>query len=162
MPSTLTSLALFVPFATVLGFVDWKFYRLPHPLTIACLFAGLATSAMGKGVLADVRLSATGAIVGFLCLGPLSMIRPRWIGFGDGVYLAAIGAFVGWNGILPVLFLGSTGSLLIEGAIRIATGNARRIPFGTYLSIAGGIVLAWYNQVSAFLPKNPLAFILHA
>jgi leader peptidase (prepilin peptidase)/N-methyltransferase len=155
MSSTLASLALFFPFATLLSIVDWKFYRLPHPLTIACLCVGLTAAAMGTGVLADVRLSAIGALAGFLSLGPLSLIRPRWIGFGDGVYLAAIGAFVGWNGILPVLFLGSAGSILAEGTYRVSTGNSRRIPFGVYLSIAAAIVLAGYRQVSIFLPKNP-------
>lgn len=155
MSATLASLVVFLPFGIVLGIVDWKLYRLPHPLTLACLCAGLALALMERGVLSDVGLSAIGAIAGFLLLGPLSMIRPGWIGFGDGVYLAAIGAFVGGNGVLVVLVLGSAATLLIEGPYRIVVGKERRIPFGTYLSIAATIVLAWYGRVEAFLPKNP-------
>jgi len=67
-----------------------------------------------------------------------SITLPREaMGFGDVKFLACIGAFLGWKGVLFSLFAGSiTGALI--GILMIAVTRGRsggRIPFGPYLAL---------------------------
>jgi leader peptidase (prepilin peptidase) / N-methyltransferase len=82
------------------------------------------------------------------------IVLPREaMGFGDVKFLACIGAFLGWKGVLFSLFAGS----LIGAVIGVATlaitkgGSGGRIPFGPYLALgallwvlAGPELLAFY------------------
>jgi leader peptidase (prepilin peptidase)/N-methyltransferase len=64
------------------------------------------------------------------------------MGFGDVKFMAAIGAFTGWEGVLFTL-LGSSVAGLALNIILIAVGRRQwsaRIPFGPYLAAAA---LAW-------------------
>lgn len=146
------SLIIFTPFAVVLSILDWKIYRLPHALTLACLAAGMTVASAEGGLTGSVKMAVIGALAGFLFLGPLAILRPDWLGFGDAVYLTAIGSFVGWNGILIVVLVGSLSSVILEGGYRMITKRHRKIPFGTYLSAAAVLVIIEYARVQTILP----------
>jgi leader peptidase (prepilin peptidase)/N-methyltransferase len=65
------------------------------------------------------------------------------MGYGDFKLLAALGAWMGWKALLPVVLLSSlvgaiVGLLLILLARR---GREIPIPFGPYLAAAGFIVM---------------------
>ena len=63
------------------------------------------------------------------------------MGFGDVKFLACIGAFLGWKGVLFSLFAGSVVGASI-GIVTIATTRGRsggRIPFGPYLAIGAAL-----------------------
>jgi leader peptidase (prepilin peptidase)/N-methyltransferase len=59
------------------------------------------------------------------------------MGFGDVKFLACIGAFLGWKGVLFSLFAGSITGALIGVAMMAATQgrSGGRIPFGPYLAL---------------------------
>lgn len=64
------------------------------------------------------------------------------MGFGDVKFMAAIGAFTGWQGVLFTL-LGSSVAALLFNILLILVGRRQwsaRIPFGPYLAAAA---LAW-------------------
>lgn len=94
----------------------------------------------------------------------VELVIPREVmGFGDVKLLAAIGAFLGWRGVLFALFAGATVGSVV-GALGAVMGRrewSARIPFGPYLALgamlwlaAGPACLRWYWEVlGALLPK---------
>ena len=80
------------------------------------------------------------------------------MGLGDVKLIAAIGAFVGWQGILFTIaaasFLGAA-----FGITAIALGKRERsakIPFGPYLAMGAVIWLFWGDSVCLVVPsKSP-------
>ncbi len=83
-----------------------------------------------------------------------AVVIPREaMGFGDVKFIACIGAFIGWKGVLFTIGAASAigaaaGVLLILAGRRNASG---RIPFGPYLAlgafiwiVAGPELIAWY------------------
>lgn len=71
------------------------------------------------------------------------------MGHGDFKLLAAIGAWVGLNGILPTILISSLVGAIIGSIWLAAKGRDRAtpIPFGPYLAIAGWIVFFWGEQL---------------
>ncbi|MCX7712606.1 MAG: prepilin peptidase [Chthoniobacterales bacterium] len=64
------------------------------------------------------------------------------MGFGDVKLMAAIGAFLGWEGVLFTIFVGSVVGCLV-GLIGVLMGKAERgtqLPFGPYLAFGA---LVW-------------------
>jgi leader peptidase (prepilin peptidase)/N-methyltransferase len=59
------------------------------------------------------------------------------MGFGDVKFLACIGAFLGWKGVLFTLFAGSITGAVIGLLMMAVTGgrSGGRIPFGPYLAL---------------------------
>jgi leader peptidase (prepilin peptidase)/N-methyltransferase len=99
-------------------------------------------SLQGLGELMPIRASVN------------EIILPREaMGFGDVKFLACIGAFLGWQGVLFSLFAGSVvGAVIGVGTMVLTRGHAGgRIPFGPYLALgailwvlAGPELLAFY------------------
>jgi leader peptidase (prepilin peptidase)/N-methyltransferase len=63
------------------------------------------------------------------------------MGFGDVKFLACIGAFLGWKGVLFSLFAGSLVGALIGIAMLLATRgrSGGKIPFGPYLALGAAL-----------------------
>lgn len=83
-----------------------------------------------------------------------SVVIPREaMGFGDVKFLACIGAFVGWQGVLFTVFVGSLiGSLAgVVGICLRRDASGARLPFGPFLALgglvwvfAGHALMDWY------------------
>ena len=83
------------------------------------------------------------------------LVLPREaMGFGDVKFLACIGAFLGWKGVLFSLFAGSVIGAVVGVAMLLATRGrcGGRIPFGPYLAVgavlwvfAGPELISLYN-----------------
>ena len=74
------------------------------------------------------------------------------MGYGDFKLLAALGAWLGWQALLPVIVLSSLvgatfgiGSILLLGRDKSAP-----MPFGPFLAGAGLIMMVWGNQIFSF------------
>ena len=87
--------------------------------------------------------------------GVTEVVLPREaMGFGDVKFLACIGAFLGWKGVIFSLFAGSMVGAVI-GVVMMAVTRGRsggRIPFGPYLALGaliwvftGPELLDWYG-----------------
>jgi leader peptidase (prepilin peptidase)/N-methyltransferase len=71
------------------------------------------------------------------------------MGHGDFKLLAALGAWVGLQGILPTVLMSSLVGAIV-GSIWLAMKGRDRatpIPFGPYLAVAGWIVFMWGRQM---------------
>jgi leader peptidase (prepilin peptidase) / N-methyltransferase len=86
-----------------------------------------------------------------------AMVIPREaMGFGDVKFLAAIGAFLGWQAVLFVIFVASVvGSVSGLAGILIARDRAgARVPFGPFLALGAAVwifggsrLVPWYFQL---------------
>jgi leader peptidase (prepilin peptidase)/N-methyltransferase len=76
------------------------------------------------------------------------------MGYGDFKLLAALGAWMGWQMLLPIVII-SAGVGSVVGIVMLVTGLTKRtqpIPFGPYLALAGWIAFLWGpGLVKAFL-----------
>ena len=104
------------------------------------------THAAGSLVIHSAKLEYAGVEWPLDCLGDLMPIRaevsevvlPREaMGFGDVKFLACIGAFLGWKGVIFSLFAGSMVGAVIGVAMMAVTRgrSGGRIPFGPYLAL---------------------------
>lgn len=154
--STLAFLA-FAWFLLALSLIDLDHHLLPDDLTLPLLWLGLLVSAFNLG-LPGVSLfdAVIGAAAGYITLWSLFWAfllgtGKEGLGYGDFKLLAALGAWLGWQAILPVLLLASLAGAAI-GLILIVFGGRERsapLPFGPFLAAAGFVMLIWGPQVRA-------------
>jgi len=73
------------------------------------------------------------------------------MGYGDFKLLAALGAWLGWQG-LPVVILLSSGVGAVLGLLMIGfqgRDRAAPIPFGPFLAAGGWIALMWGDRITS-------------
>lgn len=136
-----------------LAFIDIDHQLLPDDLTLPLLWLGLALSlAIGqpRGIPPDLRASVLGAIAGYLSLWSVYHLfrlatGKEGMGYGDFKLLAALGAWLGWQLLLPLLLVAAVvGS--VTGLTLIALrhhARTRPIAFGPFLALAGWLMLMW-------------------
>jgi leader peptidase (prepilin peptidase)/N-methyltransferase len=123
-----------------LFWTDLETERLPNALTIPGAAAGVVSS-----VFAPPGLQAS--VLGFaLGGGVLLFVRWGWrratgvdgMGLGDVKMLAMIGAFLGWQQVIVVLFLASIAGAFVGIALATMKGRSlhSHLPFGTFLAVA--------------------------
>ena len=126
--------------------IDWDTTLLPDNLTLPLLWAGLASAAFGWTIpLAD---AVWGAIVGYLSLWSVYWLfklttGKEGMGFGDFKLLAALGAWLGWKMILPIVLGASVIGAIIGIIMKMSSSlrEGRYVPFGPFLAGAGLVVL---------------------
>ncbi|MGE5247023.1 MAG: prepilin peptidase [Verrucomicrobiota bacterium] len=132
---------LFFSLLVPIAFIDIDHRIIPDELSLGGLAAGILLSFLPGG---DWKGSLFGALLGGGLLFGAAVLYEKvrgaeGMGGGDVKLLAMIGAFVGWQGVLLAIFLGSmlgaVGGVL---AMRRGTdGLKTAIPFGPYLCAAG-------------------------
>ncbi|MBI2396769.1 MAG: prepilin peptidase [Xanthomonadales bacterium] len=135
--------------------IDFRTTLLPDQFTLPALWLGLLVAAS-----ASLFVPPTQAIWG-AALGYLSLWSVYWLfklvtgkegmGYGDFKLLAALGAFVGPQGLIPIVLMSSLVGAVIGSAILIAKGRDRQtpIPFGPFLAIAGWIQFLYGDWIIA-------------
>ena len=137
MAATLLALAL----------IDWDTTVLPDALTLPLTWAGLCAAAIGWLGPLTLLQSLQGAVVGYLALWSVYWLfklttGKEGMGYGDFKLLAALGAWLGWHAVLPIVLMASVLGAVI-GLVMKATGslrNGRFVPFGPFLA-GGGLVV---------------------
>ena len=149
--ATLASLVL-VAGLIALTFIDADAMLLPDSITLPLLWIGLMFAAVGGFVpLAD---AIWGAVAGYLSLWSVYWLYKlatgkEGFGYGDFKLLAALGAWFGWQAILPIILMSAVVGAAV-GLTLIVTGRktmASRLPFGVYLAPAGVLMLFAGRQV---------------
>ena len=74
------------------------------------------------------------------------------MGYGDFKLLAALGAWVGWQQLLPVILISSIAGTLSVLLVMSFNGGKKvgAIPFGPFLAIGGWITLLWGADITRF------------
>ncbi len=151
-------------FLVALAFIDVDHQLLPDNLTLPLLWLGLAVSLWGTpaGTVsfpADPRSSIIGAIVGYGSLWSVYhlfrlLTGKEGMGYGDFKLLGALGAWLGWQMLLPIVLsaavAGSIVGMLMLG--RRGQNRATPIAFGPFLAASGWLVMMWGRPaVAAYL-----------
>ena len=122
-----------------IAWVDWHTCRIPNRLNAALLLSGLAVAGLTDRP--GLAASVVGAVLGSAVLLSVALAfrqlrGQEGLGLGDVKFLAGAGAWTGWQGVGPVIFLAAVAVLVIVGARRWAGGTVERdhpIPFGPAL-----------------------------
>ncbi|MGH6610546.1 MAG: prepilin peptidase, partial [Burkholderiaceae bacterium] len=129
-----------------LTFIDADTTLLPDDLTLPLLWLGLLANAFGLFV--PLKDAVIGAAAGYLVLWSIYWLfklatGKEGMGYGDFKLLAALGAWMGWKALLPIVLLSSlVGAVVGIALIALARrGREIPIPFGPYLAAAGMIVM---------------------
>lgn len=133
-------------FLVALSFIDADTTLLPDDMTLPLLWLGLLLNLIGT--FTTLHDAVIGACAGYLILWSVywafKLATGReGMGYGDFKLLAALGAWLGWKMLLPIVLLSSlTGAIVGIGLIVLARhGRNVPIPFGPYLAVAGFLTL---------------------
>ncbi|MBY0379278.1 MAG: prepilin peptidase, partial [Burkholderiales bacterium] len=90
-------------------FIDFNTFYLPDEITLPLLWGGLLVNLHGA-IAGSLIRAVLGCVVGYLLLWSIYWIfklitKREGMGYGDFKFLAAILAWIGLNGFIPVLFL---------------------------------------------------------
>jgi leader peptidase (prepilin peptidase)/N-methyltransferase len=135
-----------------MSFIDADTTLLPDSMTLPLLWIGLLLNL--KGTYAPLPDAVIGACAGYLVLWLVYwafkfFTGREGMGYGDFKLLAALGAWLGWTMLLPIVLLSSlAGAFLGVGLLVLARrGRNVPIPFGPYLAIAGFVALLYGKQI---------------
>lgn len=126
--------------------VDWDTTLLPDDITLPLLWAGLLAS--WWGITLPLPDAVSGAAAGYLSLWSVYWLfklatGKEGMGYGDFKLLAALGAWLGPQMLLPII-LGASALGAVIGIGMKMTGALREgrfVPFGPFLAGGGLVVL---------------------
>lgn len=143
---TVLAWCAFVAVLLALSGIDWDTTLLPDSLTLPLLWAGLVVAALGWTL--PLSTSVWGAVFGYLSLWSVYWLfklttGKEGMGAGDFKLLAALGAWLGWQMLLPIVLGASLIGAVVGIAMKLggALHEGRYVPFGPFLAGAGLVVL---------------------
>jgi leader peptidase (prepilin peptidase) / N-methyltransferase len=134
---------LFSAALLALAMIDWDTTLLPDDITLPLLWAGLIVAALRW---TDVTLpqAVWGAVAGYVSLwlvyqGFKLLTGKEGMGYGDFKLFAALGAWFGWQALVPIILMASVIGAVVGIAMKFSTGlrEGGYVPFGPFLAGAG-------------------------
>jgi leader peptidase (prepilin peptidase) / N-methyltransferase len=131
-----------------LTFIDWDTTLLPDDITLPLIWFGLIAAALRWN--SDVSLvnAVWGAVAGYLSLWSVYWLfklitGKEGMGYGDFKLFAALGAWFGWQALIPTILLASVIGAIVGIAMKMnsALREGGYIPFGPFLAGAGVVSL---------------------
>jgi len=126
-----------------LGCIDWDTTLLPDDITLPLLWAGLIAAALQWTPVA-LPAALWGAVAGYVSLWLVYwafklVTGKEGMGFGDFKLFAALGAWFGWQALVPIILMASVIGAVIGIAMKFSSGlrEGGYIPFGPFLVGAG-------------------------
>ncbi|MEO6079096.1 MAG: A24 family peptidase [Steroidobacteraceae bacterium] len=136
-----------------LAFIDIDTQLLPDNMTLPLLWLGLLAALAlpvveGARLPVDLHTAVIGAIAGYLSLWSVYQLfklvtGKEGMGYGDFKLLAALGAWMGWQMLLPIVICAAGVGALVGIASIVLGQRAKGVPmaFGPYLAAAGWLML---------------------
>lgn len=127
----------------VLALIDWDTTLLPDDITLPLLWAGLLAAALQwtpVALPAAVWGTAAGYLSLWLIYWAFKLITGKeGMGFGDFKLFAALGAWFGWQALVPIILMASVIGALVGIALKFSSGlrAGGYVPFGPFLAGAG-------------------------
>ena len=142
-----------------LAMIDWDTTLLPDDITLPLLWAGLIAAALQWNPAVNLSTALWGAVAGYLSLWSVYwafklVTGKEGMGYGDFKLFAALGAWFGWQALVPMILMASVIGAIIGIGMKFTSGlrEGGYIPFGPFLAGAGFTALV-------FGPQSILHFI---
>ncbi|MDP3616359.1 MAG: A24 family peptidase [Rhodoferax sp.] len=126
-----------------MALIDWDTTLLPDDMTLPLLWAGLIAAAL-QWTPAGLSAAVWGAVAGYLSLWlvywAFKLITGKeGMGFGDFKLFAALGAWFGWQALVPIILMASVIGAVVGIAMKFSSGlrPGGYVPFGPFLAGAG-------------------------
>ncbi len=139
-----------------LAVIDFKTTLLPDNITLPFLWLGILVNYFD--LFCSLEDSVLGAMIGYLSLwlifhGFKLITGKEGMGYGDFKLLALLGAWLGWQFLLPIILISSIVGSVIGITLIITKLLPRDMPspFGPYLALGGMICLLWGQEVHSLL-----------
>jgi leader peptidase (prepilin peptidase) / N-methyltransferase len=126
-----------------LSMIDWNTTLLPDDMTMPLLWAGLLLAAL-RVTHVSLESAVWGSATGYFSLWLIYWIfklitGKEGMGYGDFKLFAALGAWFGWQALIPIILMSSVIGAIVGIALKFSS-NLREggyIPFGPFLGLAG-------------------------
>ena len=135
-----------------LALIDWDTTFLPDSITLPLLWAGLIASAL-QWTSVPLQQSLWGAVAGYMSLWLIFWAfklatGKEGMGYGDFKLFAALGAWFGWQALVPIILMASVVGAIIGIALKINSKlrEGGYVPFGPFLAGGGFVSLIWGPQ----------------
>ncbi len=152
---TMTTVAWCIFCATLVALtcIDWDTTLLPDDMTLPLLWLGLIAAALRWNTLVTLPDALWGAVAGYLSLWLVYwafklVTGKEGMGYGDFKLFAALGAWFGWQALVPIILMASVIGAIIGIAMKFSSGlrEGGYIPFGPFLAGAGFTALVFGPQ----------------
>ncbi len=126
-----------------LGMIDWDTTLLPDDITLPLLWVGLVAALFGWTHI-TLENAIWGAVGGYLSLWLVYwafklVTGKEGMGYGDFKLFAALGAWLGWQAMVPMILMASVLGAVVGIVMKYTRGlrTGGYIPFGPFLAGAG-------------------------
>lgn len=136
-----------------LALIDWDTTLLPDDITLPLLWLGLVAALM-RWTTIPIQSSLWGAIAGYLSLWSIYWVfklvtGKEGMGYGDFKLFAALGAWFGWQALIPMILLASVIGAVVGIAMKLRSSlrDGGYVPFGPFLAGGGFAAMLLGPQV---------------
>jgi leader peptidase (prepilin peptidase)/N-methyltransferase len=126
-----------------LALIDWDTTLLPDDITLPLLWAGLIIAAL-RWTNISLPQALWGAVAGYLSLWLVYqafklLTGKEGMGYGDFKLFAALGAWFGWQALVPIILMASVIGAVVGITLKFTSGlrEGGYVPFGPFLAGAG-------------------------
>jgi leader peptidase (prepilin peptidase)/N-methyltransferase len=126
-----------------LAMIDWDTTLLPDDITLPLLWTGLIAAAL-RWTEIPLTHAVWGAVAGYMSLWVIYkafklLTGKEGMGYGDFKLFAALGAWFGWQALVPVILMASVIGAVVGIAMKFSSGlrEGGYVPFGPFLAGAG-------------------------
>ncbi|MEE8526829.1 MAG: prepilin peptidase [Thermoanaerobaculia bacterium] len=129
-----------------LAMIDLENFMLPDVITLPGVVVGLLVQPfISWSTLVDALIGVVGGSLALYAVGWIwELVRGVWgMGIGDVKMIAMVGAFLGWQGVVFTLFVGSMSGAVV-GLGLLAAGRLNqeaKLPFGVFLAFGALVYL---------------------
>ena len=151
-------LAVFWPLSCVLlvlSFVDLDHRIIPDKVTLPGIIAGLIVAPLVG--LTTFPASLIGAVAGggalyLIAVAGAAVFGKESMGGGDVKLAAMLGAFLGWQGVIVLLFVAFlVGAVVGVMALAVRRGEGdHTIPFGPFIALGAFVTMVWGRAIIAW------------
>ncbi len=132
-----------------LALIDWDTTLLPDAIVLPVLWLGLIGASMRwTGIALESAL--WGAVAGYLVLWSIYwafklVTGKEGMGYGDFKLLACLGAWFGWEALVPIILMSSIIGAVVGILLKLKGGlrEGGVMPFGPFLVGAGLVTMFW-------------------
>ncbi|MFO1263606.1 MAG: A24 family peptidase [Rhodoferax sp.] len=135
--------SIFCACLVALTFIDWDTTLLPDDLTLPLVWLGLIAAGL-RWTHVPLDAALWGAVAGYLSLWTVYwafklVTGKEGMGYGDFKLFAALGAWFGWQALIPMILIASVIGAIVGIAMKFnrSLREGGYVPFGPFLAGSG-------------------------